>query len=120
MPPPESIDTLLEREAPLQVLQAALQRARSGQGGCVVISGEAGHGKTSLLRALAAAPSVPLQWLYGACDPLHTPRPLGPLVDLSPSLPPALGEAVHAARTDNGLFPRCWTGCAARRRCRCW
>jgi DNA-binding CsgD family transcriptional regulator len=105
MPPPESIDTLLEREAPLQVLQAALQRARSGQGGCVVISGEAGHGKTSLLRALAAAPSVPLQWLYGACDPLHTPRPLGPLVDLSPSLPPALGEAVHAARTDNGLFP---------------
>ena len=110
LPPP----ALLEREDALLGLQRALQRARDGRGACVVVSGEAGYGKTSLLaafKALAAASSAvpgsagPVQWLVGACDPLHTPRPLGPLVDLAGALPPALGEAMHAARTYNGLFP---------------
>ena len=45
---------LLEREAELAALEAALARARLGEGGCVVIEGAAGMGKTSLLRALRA------------------------------------------------------------------
>ena len=45
---------LLEREAELAALDAALRRARDGEGGCVVVEGAAGIGKTSLLRALRA------------------------------------------------------------------
>lgn len=111
--PPLPASALLERDTALLELQRALQRARDGRGVCVVVSAEAGHGKTSLLAAfkasttarVAAGGAGPVQWLYGACDPLHTPRPLGPLVDLAGALPPSLGEAVHAARTYNGLFP---------------
>ena len=106
---PETPPDLLEREQALQVLQAAIDDARAGQGRCVVISAEAGHGKTSLLAALSRQagphPGQALRWLQAGCDALHTPRPLGPLVDLSAALPAALVDAVHAARTYNGLFP---------------
>lgn len=96
---------LLERESALASLDEALRRAAAGCGACVVVSGEAGLGKTRLLATFAAAARQPAQWLAGSCDPLHTPRPLGPLVDLAPALPPGLGDALHSARIGNGLFP---------------
>ena len=46
--------SLLEREDELAALDAALVRARHGEGGFVVVEGAAGIGKTSLLRALRA------------------------------------------------------------------
>ena len=54
---------LLEREAELAAIEAALAWARSGDGALLVIEGEAGAGKTSLLaaaadRATAAATTV--------------------------------------------------------------
>lgn len=96
---------LAERDDALAVLHDALRAAQDGRGACVVIAGEAGIGKSSLLAAFAAACGEQVQWLQGGCDPLHTPRPLGPLVDLAHRLPPALGTAVQAARTGHGLFP---------------
>ena len=45
---------LLERESPLEVIRAAAARAAAGNGKVVVVEGEAGIGKTSLLRAFAA------------------------------------------------------------------
>ena len=96
---------LAERDEALAALHDALRAARAGRGACVVIAGEAGIGKSSLLAAFAAACGEQVQWLQGGCDPLHTPRPLGPLVDLAHRLPPALGTAVQAARTGHGLFP---------------
>jgi DNA-binding CsgD family transcriptional regulator len=52
-------DVLLEREANLECLTSALERARSGEGSVVLVEGEAGIGKTALLevakeRALTA------------------------------------------------------------------
>jgi MoxR-like ATPase len=47
---------LLEREAELEVLRAAVESGRSGDGQLVVIEGEAGIGKTRLVseaRSLA-------------------------------------------------------------------
>jgi DNA-binding CsgD family transcriptional regulator/tetratricopeptide (TPR) repeat protein len=71
---------LLERSAHLETLTAALDRARSGQGVFVLLGGEAGVGKTAVLRAFTAALEGTL---WGACDPLFTPRPLGPFLDIA-------------------------------------
>ena len=56
-------DVLLEREANLERLALALERARSGEGSVVLVEGEAGIGKTALLevakeRALTAGCTV--------------------------------------------------------------
>ena len=45
---------LVGRERELTVLQAALGRAAEGSAGAVLVAGEAGVGKTRLVRALLA------------------------------------------------------------------
>jgi DNA-binding CsgD family transcriptional regulator/tetratricopeptide (TPR) repeat protein len=75
---------LLERGDELAVLEEATSRAAGGAGSVVLLSGEAGIGKSALL-AHAFADSAPetARVLWGACDPLSTPRPLGPLHDIA-------------------------------------
>lgn len=101
-------DLLLEREAAWAALQQALADAGAGRGHCVVVHGETGIGKRALLDAWLDSPGLrqpaAVQVLRAGCEALNTPRPLGPFVDLSHRLPPTLGAALHAARTDNGLF----------------
>ena len=75
---------LLERDDLLAQLHEQLHRAVSGPGLLAFVEGEAGIGKTSLLRAFAETQhTVPVRW--GGCDALQTPRPLGPLYDITPS-----------------------------------
>jgi predicted ATPase len=71
---------LLEREAPLDGLRAALADAARGEGRIVLVAGEAGIGKTSVVRAFLAdlAGDGGVRVLRGACDHLVTPRELGP------------------------------------------
>ncbi|HEY4082751.1 MAG TPA: AAA family ATPase [Burkholderiaceae bacterium] len=73
---------LLEREAALEELNARWQAAGAGQGHVLLLAGEAGIGKTSLLRAMAARRGQGRLW-WGACDALQTPHPLAPLQDIS-------------------------------------
>ena len=47
------------------------------------LCGEAGVGKTVLLRHFCDSLPVEARALWGLCDPLFTPRPLGPLVDIA-------------------------------------
>ena len=85
---------LLEREAFLDVLAGP-------PGRLILVGGEAGVGKTALVREFAEGRQV----LWGACDPLHTPRPLGPLVDigLRETAPPALAaELLGRLRDEPG------------------
>ncbi|HEV2779805.1 MAG TPA: LuxR C-terminal-related transcriptional regulator [Actinophytocola sp.] len=87
---------LLEREEPLAVLRDGVRAAGRGRGGLVLIGGEAGIGKTTLVRHVAA--EVGSAWL-GACDPLETPRALGPLLDMAPDIlagSPSRGEVLTA------------------------
>ncbi len=75
---------LLERDDALTTLAAAWESARHGAGRLVVISGEAGIGKTALVEAFTRQPK--LRTLWGACDNLYTPRPLGPFHDIAQQL----------------------------------
>src|SRR3954447_10032321 len=85
MPPNDSLDSgeLLERGAELDALDMRLAEVReSGRGRMVLIGGEAGIGKTALVRAFCSQ-RASRQVLAGACDALFTPRPLGPLLDIA-------------------------------------
>ncbi|MQY36035.1 hypothetical protein SRB17_40320 [Streptomyces sp. RB17] len=88
---------LLEREAVLQDLTGHLQDAVSGPGRLALVRGEAGIGKTAVVNCLAQLADPPIRVLVGACDPLATPRPLGPLLDLAPRLGPAVRTALTGA-----------------------
>ena len=72
---------LLERDAELAALESGLQRAGDGAGSAVLLHGEAGIGKTSVVRAFALAARGRARVLAGACEDLLTPRTLGPLRD---------------------------------------
>jgi DNA-binding CsgD family transcriptional regulator/tetratricopeptide (TPR) repeat protein len=92
---------LLERDALLAELGAALDE--SGRAGrLVLLGGEAGVGKTALLR-LFIADRRGVRVLRGACDPLFTPRPLGPLADVAEATGGALEEAVSRAAKPHEL-----------------
>jgi DNA-binding CsgD family transcriptional regulator len=74
---------LLERAEALASLSRALRAvADEGRGRLVLVAGEAGIGKTALVRAFCDEVEG-VRVLWGACDALLTPRPLGPLVDIA-------------------------------------
>ena len=67
---------LLERDD----LLARLDALRADGGRLVFVGGEAGAGKTSLVRAFAGAAAGSVLW--GFCENLTTPTPLGPFHDV--------------------------------------
>ena len=86
---------LLERDASLATLRALQAEATSSGGRLVFIEGEAGVGKTSLLGAFRSSLPDSVRTLLGTCDPLSTPRPLGPFVDIADDLDPGFARIVH-------------------------
>ncbi|WP_212991910.1 ATP-binding protein [Actinoplanes auranticolor] len=86
---------LLERGGALAELDALLAETAGG-GRIAVVSGEAGAGKSSLATAFAAAAGSRAWVLWGACDPLLTPRALGPLHDIARQVGGALRERMAA------------------------
>jgi DNA-binding CsgD family transcriptional regulator len=82
---------LLERSGELARLEAALQSVTKS-GRMVLVAGEAGIGKTSLLREFCDAQSARILW--GACDAMFTPRPLGPFFEMGESVGGELQELV--------------------------
>jgi ATP/maltotriose-dependent transcriptional regulator MalT len=73
---------LIERESQLAALHEYASEASQGQGRLVLISGEAGVGKSVLLEEFAAE-RLGVRWLWAACDGLFTPAALGPLLDIA-------------------------------------
>ncbi|MFW5905187.1 MAG: AAA family ATPase, partial [bacterium] len=87
------VTDLLEREDQLATLEAGRERAAEGRGGVMLISGEAGAGKTALVRAFTSRLADGHRLLWGMCDDLVIPRPLGPFRDIATEAP-ALAEAI--------------------------
>jgi DNA-binding CsgD family transcriptional regulator len=73
---------LIERDEFLELLQSQLNNVSAGEGHCVFISGEAGIGKTALVKAFLKQQVDDCLIYQGACDALFTPRPLAPLYDI--------------------------------------
>jgi DNA-binding CsgD family transcriptional regulator/tetratricopeptide (TPR) repeat protein len=89
---------LLERASELSVLGDCLTAVQhSSSGRVVLVSGEAGAGKTALLRRFCEECGESARVLWGGCDPLFTPRPLGPLFAVADSVGGEL-EAVMAGQ----------------------
>ena len=76
------MERLLERDRELAALDTLAAAIARGQGQTLLIGGEAGAGKSSLVRALAERGGV-LTTLVSACEPLSVPIPLGPVRELA-------------------------------------
>lgn len=89
--------TLLERDEELAVLDRCWSRVSdTGSGQLVLVTGEAGAGKTSLLRRFWSGLDASVRVLWAACDALATPRPLGPLLDVARAVEGSLRETLDA------------------------
>ena len=85
---------MLERDAELAALAHAAREAADGHGSVVLVMGEAGIGKSSLVEALRSHLPAEGRMLVGYCDDLATPRTLGPFRDLVGSVGTELSHAV--------------------------
>jgi energy-coupling factor transporter ATP-binding protein EcfA2 len=111
---------LLERERELSELAEAAREAAAGDGGLVLVSGEAGIGKSSLVRAVRGLlpPRGGGGLLVGHCDDLGTPQTLGPFRDLGGQVGAELTRALREAATGTWCRPRrgrSWLGRAPDR-----
>jgi DNA-binding CsgD family transcriptional regulator len=94
---------LLERAPFLQTLAEYAGEARQGNGRLVLLSGESGMGKTVLLEEFQRR-AGDARWLWGSCDGLLTPRPLGPLFDIGSQLDGELAELCRRGAPRDQLF----------------
>jgi len=86
---------LLERSDEVARLEAVLADVgASSRGRMLLVGGEAGVGKTSLLREVCAG--RPERVLWGACDAMFTPRPLGPFFEIGETVGGELQELVSS------------------------
>jgi hypothetical protein len=115
----QTVTTLVERSAQLDVLREAAERVRPGAGAVALVTGEAGIGKTALVRAFAA--DLPPHWvvLSGGCDDLLTPRPLGPLRDVARDGPHRRCGPRSPTAPATTCWRRCWPASRASSRRSC-
>ncbi|HEV7706595.1 MAG TPA: AAA family ATPase [Asanoa sp.] len=94
---------LLERSALLNELGEALA-ATAVRGRVVLVTGEAGIGKSALVRGFTELHGADARFLLGACDPLLTPRALGPVHDLGRQTGGRLAALLAAGGSREQLF----------------
>ncbi|HEX9855931.1 MAG TPA: AAA family ATPase [Acidimicrobiia bacterium] len=95
---------ILERDDLLDRLETLLEAARGGRGCLVLVAGEAGIGKTTLVNRFAERVSNRATVLVGGCDPLTTPRPLGPLLDIAGDAASGIGRLVTEGAEHYDVF----------------
>src|ERR1700759_413891 len=95
---------LAERDLETSALSSRADDARAGHGSVVLVCGESGAGKTSFVETFADRHGAGARVLWGACDPLTTPRPLGPLHDLAAELAPETQTLLRDAGQPHDIF----------------
>ena len=86
------------------MLGARADRGLAGRGSVVLVAGEDGVGKTVLLQAFAERVRTKSAPLWGMCDSLSTPRPLGPLRDVAGALGPPVPDLLHGTVAQHEIF----------------
>jgi DNA-binding CsgD family transcriptional regulator/tetratricopeptide (TPR) repeat protein len=95
---------LLERSRDLSALAQSLDSvAGSSRGRLVLVGGEAGVGKTLLFRRFSDDNRKSARILWGACDALFTPRPLGPFLEIAETTGGELLELVESTARPHEL-----------------
>ena len=107
---------LIERAAFLDMLQAKFSTVAEGEGHCVFVSGEAGIGKTALVKAFCKEQSGDCDIYLGACDALFTPRPLAPLYDIIWQVNGQLWPKGHTVEQRSELFSEFFNEFSKRKR----
>ena len=95
---------LLERDDLLTTLSESKEKAQSGHGSIILVSGEAGVGKTALLQAFRDAQKDDA-FFWGMCDALFTPQALGPVYDIALGLSDDIKKLALRSAKPNELFP---------------
>jgi len=95
---------LLERHEQLATLERCLQQARAGCGKLVLIAGQAGFGKSSLVEQFVSQQRRDCCALWGACDALSTPRALGPVHEIAAQTQTPADQRARAEQSRDGLF----------------
>ena len=95
---------LLEREDPRARLRAGLVEAASGDGRLVLVTGEAGVGKTALVERAGERRRRPRvgRFVRARSSP---PRPLGPLADIAAKAGGALADGVGRGAPVHEVLP---------------
>ncbi|NUP47383.1 MAG: AAA family ATPase, partial [Catenulispora sp.] len=94
---------LVERDSQLAELARYTREAAQGAGRLILLSGEAGVGKSALLAAARRELSA-ARWSWSTCDGLFIPQPLGPLFDVAEQLGGALARRCAAGGERDELF----------------
>jgi DNA-binding CsgD family transcriptional regulator/tetratricopeptide (TPR) repeat protein len=92
---------LVERGEQLDIMSVAAARP---QGSLLLLSGEAGHGKTTLINAFLGRLDHRHTVLTGACDPVSVPTPFAPLYEMLDSLPPKLADDVRKGERRHSIY----------------
>jgi predicted ATPase len=95
---------LLERSDVMNELDGSLAGIATAGGQAVLVSGEAGIGKSALVRRFAGRHAADAWCLLGVCDPLLTPRALGPLHDIARQTGGRLAELLATGGSREAVF----------------
>jgi DNA-binding CsgD family transcriptional regulator/tetratricopeptide (TPR) repeat protein len=95
---------LLDRQKQLEELNRCFQEARAGSGRLVLVAGEAGIGKSSLVERFVSEHRSDARALWGACDALSTPRALAPVHEIAAQTPALGGRGGRDEELGDRLF----------------
>ena len=95
---------LVEREDAIKQFSKAADKLSDGYGGIVLVSGESGIGKTSLLEEARQNSKHNFTFFWSGSDPLFTPRPFGPVHDIAAELSTELLDLLEGGASPSSIF----------------